>query len=319
LSSTRKKKKKKPVALVTSVGGALAYKTAIELAKDHELVGLSTRPLRPGLPFPGTLVQVRHYAQRGVAEVFRQHRPDVVVHSGSLPSQVRDPGRRFTDNVLGTRNILELATKYGARKAVIQSTFHVYGAVHTNHVHITEDEPLRAAQMFPQISDVVEMDHAATTYLWQHPEMETVVLRFANMVGPTLRNFISRTLRRSRVPRLLGYDPVMQFVHEDDAVAAQALAARNPGRGVYNVAGEGACAWSWAIRHAGAPYVSVPHVVAIPLVALLFRARGVMLPEHLIDYFRYPVIIDDQRFRDDFGYTPTYSTVDALKSVRGLA
>jgi UDP-glucose 4-epimerase len=85
------------------------------------------------------------------------------------------------------------------------------------------------------------------------------------------------------------------------------------------VAGEGAVAWSWAIRHAGAPYVSVPHVVAIPLVALLFRARGVMLPEHLIDYFRYPVIIDDQRFRHDFGYEPVYTTVDALKSVRGLA
>jgi UDP-glucose 4-epimerase len=139
------------------------------------------------------------------------------------------------------------------------------------------------------------------------------------MVGPTLRNFISTTLRRSRVPRLLGYDPVMQFLHERDAVEALRLAATRPGMGVYNVAGEGAVAWSWAIRHAGARYVSVPHVLAIPVMALAFRARGVTLPEHLIDYFRYPVIIDDRRFREDFGYQPTYDTVAALRAVRGLA
>ena len=102
-------------------------------------------------------------------------------------------------------------------------------------------------------------------------------------------------------------------------VAALALAVREPGRGVFNVAGEGACAWSWAIRHAGASYVSVPHVVAIPLMAVLYRGRGVALPEHLIDYFRYPVIIDDQAFRERFGYTPRFSTVDALRGVRGLA
>ena len=309
----------RPVALVTGVAGGLAYNTALALAADHDVIGVPTRPLRPGLPFPGTLVQVRHYAQRQVAELFRHHKPDVVVHFGSLPSQVRDPSHRFTDNVLGTRNILDLAVKYGARKVVVQSTFHVYGAVHTNHVLIREDEPLRAAQTFPQIADVVEMDHAATTFLWQHREPDVVVLRFANIIGPTLRNFISRTLRMQRVPRLLGYDPVMQFLHEDDAVAALALAARRPGRGVYNVAGEGAVAWSWAIRHAGSQYLSVPHFVAIPAMAFLFRARSVMLPEHLIDYFRYPVIIDDRRFRADFGYNHTTTTVQALRAVRGLS
>lgn len=309
----------RPVALITGAAGTLAGKIAHDLAADHDIVGIDTRPLRPGVRFPGTYTQVRHYAQRQIAELFRQHRPAVVVHFQSLPSQVRDPNRRFTDNVLGTRNLFEQAIKVGTKRVIVQSTFHVYGAVHSNHVNIGEDAPLRASQTFPEIADVVEMDHAATTYLWKHREVETIVLRMANMVGPQLRNFVSRTLRRSRVPRLLGYDPVMQFLHEDDAVRAFTLAARKGGVGVYNVAGEGTVSWSWAIRHAGAQYVSVPHLLAIPAMELLFRARGVTLPAHLIDFFRYPVIIDDRRFRDDFGFQERYSTIDALKSVRGLA
>jgi len=314
-SSTRSR----PTALITGVAGMLAAKVALDLSRDHDIIGLDTRPLRPGVRFPGKYVQVRHYAQRQIAEVFRQHRPAVVVHFGSLPSQVRDPTRRFTDNVLGTRNLFKQAIKVGTKRVVVQSTYHVYGAVHSNHVNIQEDEPLRASQTFPEIADVVEMDHAATTFLWQHREVQTVVLRMANMVGPQIRNFVCRTLRRPRVPRLLGYDPVMQFIHEDDTVRAFGLAARGNGWGVYNVAGEGAVAWSWAIRHAGAQYVSVPHLLAIPAMELLFRARGVTLPAHLIDYFRYPVIIDDTRFREDFSFQERYSTVEALRSVRGLA
>ncbi len=309
----------RPVALITGAAGTLAGKVARDLAVDHDILGIDTRPPRAGVRFPGRYSQVRHYAQRQIAELFRTHRPSVVVHFGALPSQVRDPNRRFTDNVLGTRNLFEQAIKVGTQRMVVQSTFHVYGAVHSNHVHIMEDEPLRASQTFPEISDVVEMDHAATTFLWKHREVQTVVLRMANMVGPQLRNFISRTLRRQRVPRLWGYDPVMQFLHEDDAVHAFTLAARSGGWGVYNVAGEGAVSWSWAIRHAGAQYVSVPHLLAIPAMELLFRARGATLPAHLIDFFRYPVIIDDTRFREDFGYRERYSTIDALKSVRGLA
>ncbi len=308
----------RPTALITGVAGALASKVAADLSIDHDIVGLDTRSLRAGRGLRGTFHQVKHYAQRQVAEVFRQHRPQLLVHFGSVPTTQRDPTGRFTQNVLGTRNLLRQAETVGTERIVVQSTYHVYGAWQANPIHLGEDAPLRATQVYPQLADVVEMDHAATTFLWRHPDVQTVVVRICNIVGPSLRNFVSRLLRSERVPRLLGYDPMLQFLHEDDAARAFAHVGRTGGYGVYNLAGEGAVSWSWAIRHAGGRPVSVPHVLAYPLAGMAFRARRAMeIPAHLVDFFRFPVVIDDRRFRVDTGFEPRATIVEALRATRG--
>ena len=54
------KAKKRPVALVTGVAGMLAHKVALDLSRDHDIVGLDTRKLRPGVRFPGQYRQVKH-------------------------------------------------------------------------------------------------------------------------------------------------------------------------------------------------------------------------------------------------------------------
>ena len=80
---------------------------------------------------------------------------------------------------------------------------------------------------------------------------------------------ISRLLRSRVAPVLLGYDPTMQFIHEQDCARAIELAVLNKGWGVFNVAGEGVVPWSHAIRLAGAEPLPVPHLLAYPLVGML--------------------------------------------------
>lgn len=309
--------------LVTGAAGPLARLVA-EALVDHpaldgaELLGADVRPMPPGTSFPGPFYQA-YYTQRKIDDVFRRHRPDVVVHLGRIRgTELESFQRRFTQNVLGTRNLLEQALRHGARRVVVLSTYHVYGAHQHNHVHIGEDEPLRASQIFPELADAVELDHAAAAFLWRHRKVETVVLRPCNIVGPSLNNMISRLLRSGRrVPTLLGYDPVMQFLHEADAARAIAEAvAKDRAWGVYNVAGEGVVPWSHAIRLAGAEPLPVPHVLAYPLVGMLARWR-LVFPKHLMDYFRYPTVIDDDAFRADFRFAPALSAVKTLRSVRG--
>jgi UDP-glucose 4-epimerase len=46
------------------------------------------------------------------------------------------------------------------------------------------------------------------------------VLRLAPILGPTVNNYLTRYLGRRVVPTLMGFDPLMQFLHEVDALAA---------------------------------------------------------------------------------------------------
>lgn len=305
--------------LVTGVSGSLArVVTEMLSVKGAEIVGVDVRPLPPGRPFEGEFY-VAGYTQRRMAEVFRRHKPETVIHLGRIRgTEVMSSSYRYNQNVLGTRNLLDLSLKHGAKRVVVLSTYHVYGAHQHNHVGISEDNPLRASQIFPQLADAVELDHAATSYLWRHRRIETVVLRPCNIVGPSLNNMISRLLRARAVPRLLGYDPMMQFLHERDAARAICLAAESQQWGIYNVAGEGAVPWSKAILAAGGRPAAIPTFMAYPLVGSL-SALNLLFPKHLMDYFRYPTVISDKAFRDDFGYAPQYDAIDTLRSVGASA
>ncbi len=302
--------------LVTGASGQFARLVVDLLAEQHELIGADVRPQPRGRKFPGDFTQLR-YTQRRMADLFRKAKPDVLLHLGRIRSTSIDFDKRFDQNVLGTRNLLELSLKHGVRRVVVLSTYHVYGAHQHNHVHIGEDAPLRASQTFPELADAVELDHSATTFLWRYRDVETVVLRPANVVGPDLKNMMSRLLRNPRVPMLLGYDPMMQFLHEEDAASAVQLAVEGSQWGVFNIAGEGAIPYSEAIRLAGASALPIPHFVAYPIVGLLDR-WGLHFPRHLVDYFRFPTVIDDRLFREAFAYQPQYSIVETIRSLQDV-
>jgi UDP-glucose 4-epimerase len=115
---------------------------------------------------------------------------------------------------------------------------------------LTEDAPLLAAQRFPQMRDLVEIDHMLSTFLWRARETETVILRPVHIVGP-VHNAPSNYLRIERPPTLLGFDPMVQLVHVED-VAESIAAALAPGRrGIYNIVGPGEVPLSAILRELG--------------------------------------------------------------------
>ena len=309
-TGTRKKN-----LLITGASGGLARIISRLLTDEYQLVGVDPRPLQHRWKFPGEFFQV-DYGHRKMAEIFRQHRFDALLHLGRIRVTTRTSlGFRFRLNVLGTQNLLKLARKHGIEHLVTLSTYHVYGAHDTNHFHITEDEPLRAAQSFPELSDAVEMDHAATTFLWKYSDIRSVVLRPVNIIGPRIRNTISQLLRRAYTPTLLGYDPLIQFIHERDMARAIMLALKSERSGIYNVAGQGLIPYTSAVRLSGGVPLPLPTPVAYPFVRTINKF-GVPFPEHLVDYFRYPTVLSDEAFRTDFKFEPQYTTLEALRSLQ---
>ena len=71
--------------------------------------------------------------------------------------------------------------------------------------------------------------------------------------GPSADTQVTRYLSLPVVPTYLGFDPRLQFIHEDDAIDALVAAIKNPLRGAVNVAAPGTIGLTRMIRLAGKP------------------------------------------------------------------
>jgi UDP-glucose 4-epimerase len=136
-----------------------------------------------------------------------------------------DITRRHDANLRGTKRLLDHCAHYGVQKVVVFSSGTVYGALHDNPFYMDEDRALEASRAYPEIRDLVEVDALATTFLWRYPHISTCVLRPVNVLGHYVRSMISEYLRLDRQPTVLGFDPLMQFIHEQDVV--EAIASRS--------------------------------------------------------------------------------------------
>jgi len=256
------------------------------------------------------------YTKRRIADIFRTSRFDVLIHIGrigSTSSQSRDV--RFEQNVYGTRNLLKLGLAHGIKKFVILGTHLVYGALRDNPLYLREDEPLRASETCPELLDAIELDLETRAFLWQHRQVSTVLLRPVHILGPNSQHALAAMMRAPICPKLIGFDPLLQFVHENDVARAIELATRENIYGVFNVAGEGVLPYSKAIELAGSTPIPIPAIAAQAGIKW-FPILGRNLPSYVLDYIKYPVIISDTAFRSAVHWAPEYSLVQCLESLK---
>ena len=99
--------------------------------------------------------------------------------------------------------------------------------------------------------DIVEADDAVREFAAKSSDIEVTVLRCANVLGPDVDTAFTRMFLLPAVPMVLGFDPRLQFVHEDDVVHALEHAAFHVTPGIYNVAADGVLALSEVIDLVG--------------------------------------------------------------------
>ncbi len=304
----------KPKLLITGASGALAHLVAQSLSPNWKVIGVDPRPERLRGTFPGEYIQAE-YNHRRMDEVFHQHQFQGLIHLGRIRETAQvSATERFQLNVVGTKRLLDLAKRASVPKHVVLSTYHVYGAHRLNALYLKEDAPLRASQTFKELADAVEMDHAATNFMWRERGSTTVVLRAANVVGKNVQNAICTMLRAGLAPRVLGFDPLFQFIDEQDAARAIILALDAKESAVYNLAGEGVLSYSKAIELSRALAIPVPPL-GLRWVGAGLSKLGLSLPRYLFEYFKYPVVVDDSAFQKAFVFQPKVKTREALAAL----
>ena len=297
--------------LITGMSGSLAQLCAEDLLEaGHEVIGVDYRRRRPGMRRAVTFYRA-NYNKRIIEDVFRKHPPETVIHLGRVGNLKTRSNKRFDLNVVGSAKILELCPKHKVKRLIVLSTYHIYGAHHANHIPISEEDPLRAGQMFPQLSDAVQLDNLATTWVYRHRKLKTIVLRPCNIIGPNLNNAISTYLRQGTQTYLMGFNPMWQFIHELDMVRAILGAMKSDAVGIFNVAGAGSIPIKTALGLTGATLLPIPAPLASAVLGL---SGSFTIPHYYLEFLKYPCVISDAKFREVVDHTPHMSTREAIQS-----
>jgi UDP-glucose 4-epimerase len=296
--------------LVPGASGLLARKVVRELVeRGHEVAGIDARPW-PGAP-SGVDVHVVDVRKRAAEDVFRRFRPDAVIHMATVTHLREKSEDRYRINLGGTRAVFEHAQTYGVGQVIFVGRHTFYGAAADSPLYHKEDEPPVAAHAFPELADLVAADLYASTALWRMPNTRTAVLRICYTLGPSRHGTLAAFLRFRRVPTVMGFDPLFQFMHEDDAARSIAVALEARLHGVFNVAGPPPLPLSTIIRGIG----HVPLPIPEPLLGFAFGRFGLpLLPTGAIAHLKYPVVIDASSFKSATDFEYRYDERETIES-----
>jgi len=305
----------KKTVLVTGAAGSLARRVIGRLHGPCRVIAVDFRQkVETDAGIPSYRVE---YHKRGFEDVFLAHPIDAVIHIGRFFPHEKTRDLRYNANVLGTKHLLDLARKYGVGQVLIHSTYFVYGASPYNPALLDEDAPLKASEVTQDLVDAVEVESLANIYLWKYPQLNITILRPCNVLGPGVRNSMSLLLSRRLAPVLVGFAPLMQFLHVEDMAAAIECAFQGNRPGIYNVAPEDYVPYPQAVEECGCRKLPIPSIPPLlPRAISRTLNWNAFFPPYLVNYFKYPVILDGRLFRATFGWKPKRTLNDIFSYYR---
>jgi UDP-glucose 4-epimerase len=216
-----------------------------------------------------------------------------------VDSAVTSSSRAHENNVMGTMNILAACTGSDSpvKKVVFKSSTHFYGCHQDDPAFF--DEAMRRPHP-PRTGierDIVEAEASLNEFAERHPDTAVTVLRFANVLGPSVKTSHIKLFSLPVVPMILGFDPRYQFVHEDDVVHALEHAVKHRAPGTFNVAGDGVLALSEVAGLLGKTYAPVLPPWGTGIAAAVARRLGIEIPPEALEQMRFGRGVDNRRFK----------------------
>jgi UDP-glucose 4-epimerase len=300
--------------LITGISGGQGRLLTRRLLESWEVCGVD-RVAWEGRPRE-VRVHVVDLRKKKFEDVIRTELPTALVHMGFIRHFRGEERTRHDVNVRGTKQLLDHCTNYGVQKLVVLSSGYVYGAFPENPFYMDEDHPISASRSYPEIRDLVEVDTLASAFIWRYPHIQTCVLRPVNVLGYFVHSMIGQYLKQKRIPTMMGFDPMMQFIHEEDLAEAIALALQHGLRGVFNVVGPGEVPLHTAIRETGGTALPLPEPLVRPLFARMFEWGLWPYPPGALDYLKYPVTLSGKRFIEATHFRPLFGLQEIFHGVQ---
>lgn len=303
--------------LITGVSTFLGLRLAKRLENDDSvdhLVGVDLH--EPPIPVEGMefiRVDIRNPL---VARVLEATKVDTLVHTNVASSPGRAGGRSQMkeNNVIGTMQLLAAAQRAERiNKVIMKSSTAVYGYGPREPSILTEDHAARQVDLSGYGKDCAEAEQYVRDFGRRRPDVDLTILRTQNVLGPTVRTSITQYLSLPVIPSALGFDPRLQFLHEEDAVEALYRAIDGKGSaGIFNIAASGIVYLSKAARLLGKVQIPILLPAAQSTATILRRLGRVDYPTDQLNLIVYGRVVSTERAHQQLGFTPRFSSEEAL-------
>ena len=303
--------------LVTGLGTFWGGRVAQALEQDPTvdiIVGLDTKP--PSVELERTeFVRVdENYSI--LARIVKATQVDTIVHTFLVVNSDQMRARAMHEiNVIGTMNLFAAASAAGStvRKVVVKSAALVYGSSPKDPYWFRETDKRVAPAKTRVERSLLEVESYVRDFARDNPHVTLSLLRFCNVVGPDITTPLTKALRLPFVPKVAGYDPRFQLVHEDDVVAALLFAIDREVPGIYNVAGDGQIPWSEVMAIAGKRGIPMPPFGIAMATEPLQQFGLVDFAPEIIELLKYGRGIDNRAFQDA-GFRYQYTSAGAVEA-----
>ncbi|GAB2813839.1 NAD-dependent epimerase/dehydratase family protein [Streptomyces daliensis] len=311
------------VVLVTGVARQLGGRFVRRIQREPDVdrvIGVDALP--PAHHLGGADFVRADIRQPAIAKVLGEYAVDTVVHMDihGTPLAARGGSRTSVKetNVIGTMQLLGACQKSpSVSRLVVQSTTSVYGGAPRDPAIFDENTPPKSLPSGGFAKDAVEAEGYVRGFARRRPDVSVTVLRFAHILGSSVDSPLAGYFALPVLPTVLGYDPRLQFVHEDDAIEVLRLAAAEPRQGTlnagtFNVAGDGVLLLSQCARRLGRP--TLPLLLpAIRWGRSALRSVGAtdFSPEQ-IRLLTHGRVVRTTLMRESLGFEPRYTTAETL-------
>lgn len=268
-----------------------------------------------------TLVDAVNLVDEGsearLADALSTHDVETVVHLAFRSAPRPDPTASHELESLGTLRLVNACRRSHVRRVLMWSQTLLYGAHATNPNFLTERHPLRARTRDLFFADKIDAEQEVLRFGRPGSGRSALVLRAAPILGPSVENYLTRYLSHQAVPTVLGFDPLWQLLHEQDAVDAFRLALGREVSGALNIASHGVLPLSKIIRLAGRRRLPLPRTLADLAIGALWTLRSSEAPPSFLDYLQYVCVADTERSRRTLGFVPRHTLKDAITGFAG--
>jgi len=257
-----------------------------------------------------------------LSRIVRATQVDTIIHTFLVVDSTLVRARALHEiNVIGTMNLLAAAGSSGSpvRHVVVKSSSLVYGSSEKDPNTFAEDTPRSSPPRTRVERSLVEAEGLVRDFAEDNPSTTVTVLRFANVLGSDIVTSISKNLSRPVCPSVFGFDPLVQFVEEDDVVRALEFVTHHQLAGLFNVAGAGRLPWSEVASICGTRLLPLPPVKPARAIGPLIRLGLFDFPPELESLLRFGRGIDTRRLTDAgfrYGYTSAGAVQSFIRSLR---
>ena len=300
--------------LSTFWGGRMAQ--ALEADPDIEhIIGLDVD--EPRVPLERTEYVRADQSYSILSRIVKATQVDTIAHTFLMVDSTRVSGTQMHEtNVIGTMNLLAAAgaADSSVRHIIVKSSTLVYGSNQADPACFREHMQRTAPPRNRVERSLLEVEGYLRDFADDNPHVTVTLLRFTNVLGTDIVTPITGALETGWAPAILGFDPLVQFVEEDDVIRCLKFVFDRQLPGVYNVAGDGRLPWSEVASICEARLVPLLPPVGTGLAAdLLAMLRVTDLPPEVLDLLRYGRGVDNRKLKQA-GFRYKYTSAGAVES-----